>query len=470
MQHTKQGSRGMTGRVVSLTIGLSLLFICIYFVNQSLVAQASAPNIAAEYGFNEGAGLTTADTSGNSNTGTIAGAAWTAGKYGNALQFNGSNSYVNLLKTDAFDTYATGTIEFWVKQTSGTNYQTIFNSDSGACKNPFEFAYRNGNFEIWSSTSGCSGAFNLTVPIANQTLWHHIAYVVSTTGNSVYVDGIKQTPTYIKGTAATVFFFKNAAGNKTLYNIGRSINDNSETFNGVIDELRIYNRPLSQAEIQADMNTPINPSTPDTTAPAVSFTAPTNGATIFGTTTVSASASDNIGVVGVQFVLDGINLNAEDTVSPYSIAWNTRTISDGNHDLVAIARDAAGNTATSSLITVTVKNNDTVPPTISMIAPIDGTTASGTIAVAASASDDTAVAGVQFFLDGVNLGTEDTSFPFQINWDTRTASNTSHILTARARDAAGNTATATPVNVTFQIHLNSLLLNQRMVLLLLQQH
>ena len=63
---------------------------------------------------------------------------------------------------------------------------------------------------------------------------------------------------------------------------------------------------------------------PDTTAPTVSITAPANGATVSGTVTVSATASDNVGVVGVQFLLDGANLGAEDTSSPYSISWNTR--------------------------------------------------------------------------------------------------------------------------------------------------
>ncbi|TLY18844.1 MAG: hypothetical protein E6K68_10730 [Nitrospirae bacterium] len=55
----------------------------------------------------------------------------------------------------------------------------------------------------------------------------------------------------------------------------------------------------------------------DTTPPTVSMTAPTSGATVSGTVTVSASASDNAGVVGVQFKLDGANLGAEDTTSPF---------------------------------------------------------------------------------------------------------------------------------------------------------
>src|SRR5207245_1500679 len=66
---------------------------------------------------------------------------------------------------------------------------------------------------------------------------------------------------------------------------------------------------------------------PDTTPPTVSMTAPGSGATVSGSATVTANASDNVGVVGVQFRLDGANFGAEDTTAPYSIAWDTTTAS-----------------------------------------------------------------------------------------------------------------------------------------------
>ncbi|PYQ17752.1 MAG: hypothetical protein DMF81_26955, partial [Acidobacteria bacterium] len=61
----------------------------------------------------------------------------------------------------------------------------------------------------------------------------------------------------------------------------------------------------------------------DTTPPTVSISAPAAGATVSGGVTVSANASDNVGVVGVQFKLDGNNLGAEDTGAPYSMSWDT---------------------------------------------------------------------------------------------------------------------------------------------------
>jgi peptidoglycan hydrolase-like protein with peptidoglycan-binding domain len=104
-------------------------------------------------------------------------------------------------------------------------------------------------------------------------------------------------------------------------------------------------------------------SVPDTTLPAVSITSPLNGTTISNTVTLSASASDNVGVVGVQFKLDGANLGSELTTAPYSGSWNTNGVSNGSHTLTAVARDAAGNTRTSSPVTITVANTAPSAPT-----------------------------------------------------------------------------------------------------------
>jgi len=185
----------------------------------------------------------------------------------------------------------------------------------------------------------------------------------------------------------------------------------------------------------------------DTTPPAVSMTAPSAGSTVSGTISVSASATDNVGVVGVQFKLDGANLGAEVTTAPYLVSWNPTLATNGAHNLTAVARDAAGNTATSVAISVTVLN-DTTPPTVSMTAPAAGATVGGTITVSASATDDVGVVGVQFKLDGVNLGSLITAAPYTLAWITTTASNGAHTLTAVARDAARNTATSSSVTVT----------------------
>jgi hypothetical protein len=109
---------------------------------------------------------------------------------------------------------------------------------------------------------------------------------------------------------------------------------------------------------------------PDTNPPTASITAPLDGAAVSGiAATLSANASDDTGVAGVQFKLDGVNLGSEDTTSPYTISWDTTGTSDGSHSLTAVARDAAGNTATSASITVTVTN---APPPVDIPAPPSG--------------------------------------------------------------------------------------------------
>ncbi len=115
----------------------------------------------------------------------------------------------------------------------------------------------------------------------------------------------------------------------------------------------------------------------DVTAPTVSLSAPAAGATISGASvTVSATASDDVGVVGVQFKLDGANLGAEDTTSPYSISWNTTTTTDGAHTLTAVARDAAAHATTSTPVSVTVDNT---APVISALTSSNVTATTATI-------------------------------------------------------------------------------------------
>jgi hypothetical protein len=158
-----------------------------------------------------------------------------------------------------------------------------------------------------------------------------------------------------------------------------------------------------------------------------------------------------VGVVGVQFLLDGVLLGAEDTVAPFSVVWNTTTATNASHALTAKARDAAGNSTLSLGVSVTVGNlaADTTRPTVSMAAPAAYATVSGAaVTVSGNAADNVGIVGVQFLLDGVALGAEDTIAPFSVMWNTTTATNASHALTARARDAAGNSTTSVAVSVT----------------------
>ena len=110
------------------------------------------------------------------------------------------------------------------------------------------------------------------------------------------------------------------------------------------------------AVIEVRAATAITPPT-DTTAPTATLTTPASGAGVSGTITVSATTSDNVGVTGVQFRVDGNVVGVPDTTAPYSVQWDTRTAANGLHSITAVAQDAAGNSGTSAAVGVTVTNS-----------------------------------------------------------------------------------------------------------------
>ena len=191
----------------------------------------------------------------------------------------------------------------------------------------------------------------------------------------------------------------------------------------------------------------------DTTAPSVA--AAETGSS--GSITLSASASDNVGVTLVEFYIDGA-LKASSSAAPYSAAFNSATLANGSHSLVARAYDAAGNVGVSAPVSFSVSNaaSDTTAPAVT--AGESG--ASGTITLSASASDNVGVSKVEFYVDGVLKGT-DTASPYSMTLNSTTLSNGSHALTARAYDAAGNSTLSAAVNfsisnaTTTQLVLNS---------------
>jgi hypothetical protein len=324
----------------------------------------------------------------------------------------------------------------------------------------------------------------------------------------------------------------------------------------------------------------------DTIAPTVSIASPPSGTTVSGAITITANASDNVAVAGVQFRLDGAAIGAEDTTVPYSMDWDTAATTDGSHTLSAVARDSAGLVTTSAAVAILVANAvdtvtrvednasaisytpanswtegyqdghawsggtaalgialgeratlsfsgtavswigfrgpqtgiatvhldgvavatidsyhptevvgavlftasgltngshtlaievtrtrndastdfyvvvdafdvtsrggpaDTTPPTVAISSPANGATISGNTIVTAGAADNVNVGGVRFFVDGVQLGAEDTSAPYEVSWDTTLSINGGHTVTAKARDAAGNATTSAPIAVT----------------------
>jgi hypothetical protein len=189
---------------------------------------------------------------------------------------------------------------------------------------------------------------------------------------------------------------------------------------------------------------------PDTTAPVISAIAPGNitqtNATIAWTTNELSDTQVEYGTTTAYGSSTTLNSSL---VTSHSASLSGLTANTTYHYRVK-SKDAAANLATSgdNSFTTQAPAPDTSPPTVSITSPANGAALSGTISITANAADNIGVAGVQFKLDGNNLSAEDASSPYSLSWNTTTATNGSHQLTATARDAAGNIATSTALNVT----------------------
>jgi subtilisin family serine protease len=187
----------------------------------------------------------------------------------------------------------------------------------------------------------------------------------------------------------------------------------------------------------------VSPPPPDTNPPSVKITYPSDGDTVSGAITVKVDASDGSGVSKVELYKNGV-LFAVDSEAPYEFYWDTTADPDGVYVLAAKAYDLAGNCGESSNVSVNVVNakvSDNNPPSVSIVQPLNGSTVSKTIDVVASASDESGISKVEFYIDG-KLAATVSGEPYVYRWNTRSVKDGWHTLTVKAYDKNGNTADA----------------------------
>ena len=323
--------------------------------------------LVAAYGFNEGAGSTTADSSWNANTGTISGAAWAAsGRYGGALSFNGTSSRVDINDANSLDLTSGLTIEAWVYPTALSGWRTVILKETSAdlvyglyaydnAPRPAGYVYVGGNyFDAPGTTS---------IPL---NAWTHLAATHDGATLRLFVNGNQVGS-------------RTATGNITVSTGPLRIGGNlvwGEYFSGNIDEVRIYNRALSPAEIQTDMNTPVSG---DTTPPTVPGTLT---ATPVSSTQINLSwvaSTDNVGVTGYQVErcqgagCSNFALVTSVTGTTYS---NTGLTASTAYSYRVRAADAAGNISgySNTASAITQASADTTPPTVTSVTPASGAT------------------------------------------------------------------------------------------------
>jgi len=320
-------------------------------VSVTTLARNTAGLVAA-YGFDEGAGTAIRDASGQNNNGTASGTTWTTGKFGSALVFNGTNAQVTIPNAASLQLTTGMTLEAWVFPTTApTGWRAIvdMNVDGYYIMASTDNGNRPGVGGTW--TDGNKNLFGTAVLPVNT--WTHLAATFDSSTTRLYVNGVQvasQAQTApLQITTATL----QVGGDAYV----------GENFAGLIDEVRIYNRALSAAEVQADMVAPVGagggtppppPPPNDTVAPTINLTSPLAGTTVSNTVSVSANATDDVGVASVQFLLDNAPLGSPVTSAPYSVAWDTSTAVPGSHVLQGRATDFAGNSTTSASVAVTV--------------------------------------------------------------------------------------------------------------------
>ncbi|HXD20688.1 MAG TPA: LamG-like jellyroll fold domain-containing protein [Vicinamibacterales bacterium] len=399
--------------------------------------------LVAAYSFDEGAGSVAQDASSGNNDGKIRNASWTpAGRLGGALVFNGTNALVNIPSTASLRLTSAMTLEAWVKPTT-VNAQWR------------DVIYK-GNDDYYlegMSTSSARPAAGGTFAPGNVygasaipvNTWTHLAATYDGATLRMYVNGVQVSSASRTGSINT--------SNGPLQIGGDS--GGGQNFAGTIDEVRVYDIALTAADIQSDMTTPIGsplevaplpPPSSDTTPPSAVISSPIAGAQVSGSVTITANASDNVGVASVTFLVDGTSIGS-DTTAPYGISWNTAAFAAGPHSLQAQARDAVGNVGMSAAVGVSIAAANG-PPSITMLSPMDGAVmqAPATITVSASVTDgDGTVARVDFYCGSTLIGSR-TAAPFTVDWTAGAAGAYSFVVTAV--DNNGASSTSAPVTVT----------------------
>ncbi len=176
----------------------------------------------------------------------------------------------------------------------------------------------------------------------------------------------------------------------------------------------------------------------DTEAPVVSILSPAASATVGGSVNLSASASDNTAVASVSFSMDGTTLGTV-SQSPYTLSWDSLTVDNGSHVLMATAVDEAGNTASVGL-SFTVSNTRDLPPAVAITSPANWSRIAEntkTVTITATATDETAVVSVELYIDGKRIASSKKA-PYSFRWDAKKAANGAHTLVCKAYDRAGN--------------------------------
>jgi beta-lactam-binding protein with PASTA domain len=240
----------------------------------ALVVSTGSPapaGLVAAFGFDEVTGTTAINSVNAAFNGTIRQAIRVAGQIGKALSFDGANDWVTVTDVTGspLDLTTGMTLEAWVNPTAMAGWETVVMKERGGVGTglmSYALYAHDGAGEVppqANSFAGPAGYIRVN-PVASTTdqavrqalhtplalnTWTHIATTYDGTSQRLYINGVLVATKAQTGTIA--------AGNQPLRIGGNNVS--GEFFQGLIDEVRVYNRALSAAEITIDMTTPIVP-------------------------------------------------------------------------------------------------------------------------------------------------------------------------------------------------------------------
>jgi hypothetical protein len=330
------------------TLSLLLLIVSSALIRVDGTGYTQPPGSVGHWNLDQGSGTIAYDSSGYSNHGTVYGASWASGKVSGALKFDGVNDYVDCGNDETLDPTQAVTIEAWV----------IFNQLPSVAKHFMAIAGKSGggtDLDLQAETDNrfkfFIGPGDPNVAVSNTVVetgkWYHIAGTYQANNFiKIYVNGVLEKTTSIK-------IARNTNSNK--FCIGKSGVWPGRFFNGIIDEVKIYNRALSAEEIWAEYKHMLP-------APMLSAATGNNGKTIKVTGSVGAvPAGYTIKLYWdtITEAWDGIKGLMNSTIAmingSYEVWFKVPEATNGAHNILVMSED--GDTA-STVLTVHAKNKN----------------------------------------------------------------------------------------------------------------
>jgi len=299
------------------------------------VVGSQALDLVGYWDFDQGSGTTAYDGSGYNNHGTIYGASWTSGKVNGALNFDGLDDYVDCGNSSKLDPIQEATMEAWVnfnKLPSVAGHIMAIAGKSGIARDLDLQTETDNRFKFYIGPGSPNVAISNTVAETNK--WYHIAGTYQANDNvKIYVNGVLESTTSISLTRNTT-----SGG----FWIGQSCIWPGRFFNGIIDEVKIYDRALSAEEILAEYT---------------GFHVSILGAPSSDVMDVGQSKLFTSSVIGgtspysYQWYLNGTPVSGATGAS-----WTFTPATPGSYTVYLNVNDAVGASAASNVATTTVNN------------------------------------------------------------------------------------------------------------------